>query len=240
MKINFKKIIMIILDKLKLFCIALVILGVVAWIALYYADADIREIERRNKENPVYQKVMAESLEKEKAENERQKKLDAINKNKQEEEKAIADFENSVRGNYNKEYLLKNIPADIKMAERLVKIGGYDCMNYWCTSHNWDDDLYYDELSYYVFKNKKSAKKAFKALKESWIERETDSGSNYIQGWEAGVIDAEVEVFIYQTDNMIITAELQVVSSWHEPEDGEDSNSTAGFYYRKDFIKDKF
>lgn len=61
-----------------LFCIALVILGGVAWIALYFADANIREIDRKNKADPIYQKVMAESAEKEKVEKERRKKLDAI------------------------------------------------------------------------------------------------------------------------------------------------------------------
>lgn len=49
-------------------------------------------------------------------------------------------------------------------------------MNYWYTSHDWDDDLCYDELSYFVFKNEKSAKKAFNTMKKNWIDRETDHG----------------------------------------------------------------
>ena len=77
-------------------------------------------------------------------------------------------------------------------------------------------------------------------MKKNWIERETDHGKNYIQGWEADVLDAEVEIFVYQSENMIITAELQVSSSWREPENGEDGNSSVGFYYRKDFIKNNF
>lgn len=219
---------------------ALVILGIISGIGWYFITADLRETDRKNKADPVYQKVMAEIAQKEKAEKERQKKLSKLNEKKQAEEKEIADFEKSIRGKYTKEYLLQKISSDKKMADRLVNMGGYDCMNYWYTSHNWDDEPCYDELSYYVFKNDSCAKKAFNSLKGSWIDRETESGTDYIQGWEAGVLDAEVEVFIYQTQNMIVTAELQVVSGWSEPEDGGDGNSIVEFYYRKSFIKDNF
>lgn len=235
-----KKILKAVLEMLKLVGIALGLLIVIAEIGWYVASADLREIERKNKADPVYQKVMAEIAEKEKAEKERQQKVDAINAKKQEEAKAIADFEKSVKGKYTKESLLKIISSDQKMANRLVTMGGYKCMNYWYAGHNWDDDLCYDELSYYVFKDNKSAKKVFKTIQKNWIDRETDSGTDYVQGWESGVLDAEVEVFIYRTDNMIITTELQVVSSWAEPEAGEGDNSAVSFYYRKDFIRDKF
>lgn len=235
-----KKVFKVILDKILLFGIGVGLFAVVVGVAWYYATADMRELERKNKADPAYQKVMAEIAEKEKAEKEKQEKLDRLSEKKQAEQKAIAKFEESVKGKYTRESLLKKISSDKKMGEHLVQIGGYDCMNYWFTSHNWEDDLCYDELSYYVFKDKKSAKKAFKAMKESWIEQETDSGKNYAQGWEADVMDAEVEVFIYQTENMIISTELQVVSGWSEPEYGEEDNSAVAFYYRKDFIKDHF
>ena len=238
-----KKVLYIIIDKLKLLGIALGIFAIFIGVVWFIGSAPLREAERQNKADPVYQKVMAEIAEKDKADKERQKKLDKLDAEKQEKEKAKADFEESIKGKYTKEYLSKKIVTDRKMAERLVSMGGYDCMNYWYASHNWDDELCYDELSYYVFKDKKSAQIAFESMKESWIEAETDSGKNYIQGWEKDVMDAEVETFIYHTDNMIITAELQVVSGWAEPvdgEDGEDGNSTVGFFYRKDFIMDNF
>lgn len=236
-----KKFLLKVLDKLMLLCTALAIFAIIIGILWYTATADLREIERKNKADPVYQKAMAEIKEKDKAEKEKQKKLDELNEKKQAEEKAKADFENSIKGKYKKEVLLKKINSDIKMSERLVKMGGYECMNYWYSSHNWDDEPCYDELSYYVFKDNKSAEKAFDAMKENWIASETDSGRNYVQGWEADVMDAEVEVFIYQTNNMIITADLKVVSGWAEPVAGEDvDNSSVSFFYRKDFIKDKF
>lgn len=235
-----KKILKKILQILKLVAIAVGIVAILVGIAWYIVTADLREIERKNKADPVYQKVMAEIAEKEKAEKERQKALDILNAKKQAQEKAKIDFEKSIKGKYTKDSLLNKIYSDRKMAEQLVIIGGYDCMNYWYTSHNWDDDLCYDELSYYVFKDKKSAQKAFNTMKKSWIDRETDSGKNYVQGWEKDVLDAEVEVFIYQTENMIITTELQVVSGWAEPEAKEAGDSAVGFYYRKNFIKDNF
>lgn len=238
--INSKKILKIILDKLLLLGIALTIMGIFAGIAWYVVTADLREIEKKNRLDPVYLKYKDEIVEKEKAEKEKQKKLDKINEKKQAEKKAIAKFEKSVKGKYTKDELLRICSSDRKLAERLHVIGGYDCMYYCYASHDWDDDICYDELSYYVFKNERNAKKAFNIMKEKWIDRETDSGKNYVQGWESGVLDAEVEVFIYQTDNMIIAAELKVVSGWAEPENGEDGNSSVNFYYRKKFIQDRF
>lgn len=235
-----KKVLKIILDKLILLVIAFVVFGAVIGVVWYIITADLREVDRKNKADPAYQKIMAEAAEKEKEEKEKQKKLDEINEKQREEDKAIADFEKSVTGKYSKEYLLKMIKSDKKMADHLTNIGGYDCMSYWYTSHDLNDDLCYDELSYYIFENKNCAKDAFSTMKEEWIESETDSGKNYVQGWEAGVCDASVELFIYQTDNMIITTELQVVSGWAEPEDEEDDNSSVEFYYRKSFIKKNF
>lgn len=237
---DIKKLLKKILDKLLLLAIAFGILIAVAGIALYYADAGIREIERKNKADPIYQEAMAKAAEKEKAKKEEQKRLDKLSQKQLEEEKAIADFEKSINGKYNKEYLSNKLVSDKKMANHLFTMGEYECMNYWYTSHDWDDDLYYDELSYYVFKNQKAAKKAFNNIKESWIESETDAGKNYVQGWEAGVCDASVEIFIYQTDNMIITAKLQVVSAWSEPEYEDSDNSAVNFNYRKKFILDHF
>lgn len=234
-----KKILKKILDIVLLLVIALAILMALVEGAYYYVTADLREIDRQNKADPVYQKVMAEVAEKEKAEKERQEKLEKMNEKKAAEYKAILDFEESVEGKYTREYLLDIIVTDKKMADRMFNIGGYDCMNYWYTSHNWDDEECYDELSYYVFKNEKCAKKAFAFMKDNWIERETDSGKHYVQGWEADVMDADVEVFIYQTDNMIIFTELQVASDFYDASE-EDGNSAVAFYYRRDFIKDEF
>lgn len=234
------KVLKSLLNILKLLGIALILLMVLLGILWYFLTADLREIDRKNKADPVYQKVMAELKEKEKAEKEIQKKLDKANKKKQAEEKAITDFEKSIHGKYTKEVLLRITSSDKEMAERLITVGGYDCMDYWYTSHNWDDEPCYDELSYYIFENKRCAKEAFNAMAESWIDNKTDSGKNYIQGWESGVLDAEVEVFIYQIDNMIITTELQVVSGWSEPESAEEGDSAVEFYYRKKFILDNF
>lgn len=235
-----KNILTILLDKLLLLLSALAIMAILVFIGWYVLTADLRETERKRKADPVYQKVMAEYAAKEKEEIEKQKKLNKLSAKKQAEEKAIADFEKSIKGKYTKEYLLKKAQSDIKMSGHLSNIGGYECMSYYYTSHNWEDDLCYDELSYHIFKNERAAKKAFKDMKKNWIESETDSGTNYVQGIESGVLDATVEVFIYQTDNMIITAELMVASAWSEPEYEDDGNSVVNFYYRKNFIKNNF
>lgn len=229
MKVFLKKL----LDKLLLLVTALAIMGIIVGIIWYFITADLREIERQNKVDPAYKKIIAEAAKKEKAEKEKLKELD---KKKKAEEKAKTSFEKSIKGKYTKDYLSQIISSDRKMSEGLFIVGNKKCMKYWFASHDWDDDLCYDELSYYVFKNESCAKKALNTMKETWIDRETDSGENYVQGWQSNVLDAQVEMFIYQIDNMIITTDLQVVSEWSEPETGEEDNSVVGFFYRKDFI----
>ena len=160
---------------------------------------------------------------------------------KTEEEKDKEDLADRIEGKYNKAYLQEIIETDKVMSERQFDMCGYECMDYWYTSrNNDDDDVCYDEFSYYVFEDEKTAKKAFKKCKESWIDRETDSGDNYVQGWEGGVCDAEVEIFIYQTDNMIITTELLVISAWAVGPEDEAAYAPVNHYYRKDFIMSHF
>ena len=78
-----KKFLLKVLDKLMLLCTALAIFAIIIGILWYTATADLREIERKNKADPVYQKAMAEIKEKEKVEKEKQKKLDELNEKKQ-------------------------------------------------------------------------------------------------------------------------------------------------------------
>jgi len=101
-----------------------------------------------------------------------------------------------------------------------------------------DDDLYYDECNYYMFMDNDSAQKAFEYMKENWIQDETDAGKKYIRGWEAGVCDASVEIYIYITNNMIITTEVQVVSEWSV--DSPDYAPPTNHQERVDFINKHF
>ena len=84
-------------------------------------------------------------------------------------------------------------------------------------------DRRFDYMDFYIFKSKADAKRAFKKT-TSWFSEIEEEDDDHRLGWEAGVCDAEVELYEYLAGNMIIRVEMQVVSTWDEyiPEDGED------------------
>lgn len=144
---------------------------------------------------------------------------------------------------YTPETLSSKIVYDEKYTTRDFKIGDIECQSIRFSGKNTNNDLYYDKCNYYIFKNNKASQKAFNYMNDKWIESETDSGKNFVQGWEADVCDASVEIFIYLTENMIITTEVQVVSEWAMPEDDTDDPFYApptNHKERVDYIKSHY
>lgn len=146
-------------------------------------------------------------------------------------------------GKYTLETLGEKIGDIEKYSSRETEIGKMKCLDIWFPGVKTDDDLYYDECNYYIFKNNYSARKAFNYMKRNWIGKETDSGKNNVQGWEKGVDDASVEIYIQITQNMIITTEVQVTSEWtyFDSEDMETEYSSPSIHLgRVEFIKKNF
>ena len=49
-----------------------------------------------------------------------------------------------------------------------------------------------------------------------------EEGKNWFAGWEPGVCDASIYNMVYLEDNVLIMAELEIVSEWPEPWPDED------------------
>ena len=147
-----------------------------------------------------------------------------------------------IGGKYTTESLAAQIGSLEKYSSREFRIGNEKCLDIWFAGTKTNDDLYYDECNYYIFKSKSSAGKAFNYIKKNWIDRETDSGTDFVQGWE-NADDASVELYIHLSENMIITAYVQVISEWGLPveDDGGTSHSPSRTYQERiDFIKKNF
>lgn len=130
-----------------------------------------------------------------------------------------------------------------KYSSRDFTIGKEDCVNYWYAGPKINNGIFYDECDYYIFDNNRSASKAFDFMKKNWIDNETDSGNNYVQGWEKGVCDASLEIYIHLTENMIITTYVQETVEWGTPDDidAQTESETSKINMNSvDFIKNNF
>ena len=73
-----------------------------------------------------------------------------------------------------------------------------------------------EHLRFRVYDSSSQAKKAFKYMYESYENYRgiDEEGENWFAGWEPGVCDASIYDMIYIEDNVIIMAELEIVSEW--------------------------
>ncbi len=74
-----------------------------------------------------------------------------------------------------------------------------------------------DYLSFNVYDNAADAGKAYKRMLEyykAYSDSEVEEGFNWFTGWEPGVCDAAIYEMVCLQDNIIVYAELEVVSCW--------------------------
>lgn len=70
----------------------------------------------------------------------------------------------------------------------------------------------YRGYKFCIYESEKKAKKSFEDSKKTEYEKdEFESGSNYVCGWEAGVMDASIKSFKYLTGNMIVSVNDEVI-----------------------------
>lgn len=84
----------------------------------------------------------------------------------------------------------------------------------------------FDDLTFYLYRNKKDAKKVFNQIKKSTFSEVLDEGDNFVKGWEDGVIDANVISYYYLDKNLIVKTDLYVTSDWGMSPDGIIPGST--------------
>ena len=106
----------------------------------------------------------------------------------------------------------------VRLEEKESKLAGISCKEYRNTK---SDPTDFDSMTFYIFKDGKTASKAFAKVKESFFSKITDEGANHVQGWLSGVCDADVESYYYINGNLIIEADITVVGGFETDKEEE-------------------
>ena len=121
----------------------------------------------------------------------------------------------------------------VELREDESTMCGFACMKYW---NNRNVPTKFDDLRFYVFKNKRNAKAALSKIKENLGEI-TDEGDNFVRGWESDVIDASIENYYYVDKNLMIIATVTAVNEMVRDENDPTSPVMGGGQEALDLIR---
>ena len=121
----------------------------------------------------------------------------------------------------------------VELREDETTMCGFACMKYW---NNRNVPTKFDDLRFYVFKNKRNAKVALSKIKENLGEI-TDEGDNFVRGWERDVIDASIENYYYVDKNLMIIAAVTAVNEMAMDENDPTSPVMGGGQEALDLIR---
>ena len=121
----------------------------------------------------------------------------------------------------------------VELREDETTMCGFACMKYW---NNRNVPTKFDDLRFYVFKNKCNAKAALSKIKENLGEI-TDEGDNFVRGWERDVIDASIENYYYVDKNLMIIAAVTAVNEMARDENDPTSPVMGGGQEALDLIR---
>ena len=121
----------------------------------------------------------------------------------------------------------------VELREDETTMCGFACMKYW---NNRNVPTEFDDLRFYVFKNKRDAKAALRKIKKNLGEI-TDKGDNFVRGWESDVIDASVENYYYVDKNLMIIAAVTAVNEMARDENDPTSPVMGGGQEALDLIR---
>ena len=121
----------------------------------------------------------------------------------------------------------------VELREDETTMCGFACMKYW---NNRNVPTEFDDLTFYVFKNKRDAKAALRKIKKNLGEI-TDKGDNFVRGWESDVIDASVENYYYVDKNLMIIAAVTAVNEMARDENDPTSPVMGGGQEALDLIR---
>ena len=121
----------------------------------------------------------------------------------------------------------------VELREDETTMCGFACMKYW---NNRNVPTEFDDLTFYVFKNKRDAKAALRKIKKNLGEI-TDKGDNFVRGWESDVIDASVENYYYVDKNLMIIATVTSVNEMPRDENDQTSPVIGGGQEALDLIR---
>ena len=121
----------------------------------------------------------------------------------------------------------------VELREDETTMCGFACMKYW---NNRNVPTEFDDLTFYVFKNKRDAKAALRKIKKNLGEI-TDKGDNFVRGWERDVIDASIENYYYVDKNLMIIATVTSVNEMPRDENDPTSPVMGGGQEALDLIR---
>ena len=121
----------------------------------------------------------------------------------------------------------------VELREDETTMCGFACMKY---LNNRNVPTKFDDLRFYVFKNKHNAKAALSKIKENLGEI-TDEGDNFVRGWERDVIDASIENYYYVDKNLMIIAAVTAVNEMARDENDPTSPVMGGGQEALDLIR---
>ena len=121
----------------------------------------------------------------------------------------------------------------VELREDETTMCGFACMKYW---NNRNVPTKFDDMRFYVFKNKRNAKAALSKIKENLGEI-TDEGDNFVRGWERDVIDASIENYYYVDKNLMIIAAVTAVNEMARDENDPTSPVMGGGQEALDLIR---
>ena len=121
----------------------------------------------------------------------------------------------------------------VELREEETTMCGFACMKYW---NNRNVPTEFDDLRFYVFKNKRDAKAALSKIKENLGEI-TDEGDNFVRGWERDVIDASIENYYYVDKNLMIIVAATAVNEMARDENDPTSPVMGGGQEALDLIR---
>ncbi len=121
----------------------------------------------------------------------------------------------------------------VELREDETTMCGFACMKYW---NNRNVPTEFDDLRFYVFKNKRDAKAALSKIKENLGEI-TDEGDNFVRGWERDVIDASIENYYYVDKNLMIIVAATAVNEMARDENDPTSPVMGGGQEALDLIR---
>ncbi|SCW66199.1 hypothetical protein SAMN02910456_02449 [Ruminococcaceae bacterium YRB3002] len=94
-----------------------------------------------------------------------------------------------------------------------------------------------DKLCFVVYDAAPVAHQEYLKLYDELKDCIQEEGSDWFTAWMPNVYDAEILNMYYLEDNMIIYTELEVISEWPLPQDGEyESDRVSDYTYLKDYI----
>ena len=95
-----------------------------------------------------------------------------------------------------------------------------------------------DYLTFMVYDTPDEARKMYNNLLGEFSQYANDQGDDWFTFWEPGVCDAEITAMYYLEENIIISADIEVISTWAEERVDQVNQPAKENYFDRSTLKD--